>query len=58
LAIANQRSPQPLDPYHPDRLKIVSIFNALPVAGRPVLLEVAELIVGFTEGNQPGCDSE
>jgi hypothetical protein len=58
LAIANQRSPQPIDPYHPDRLKIMSIFDALPVAGRRVLLEIAELIFGFTEGNQPGGDSE
>jgi hypothetical protein len=58
LAIANQRSPQPIDPYHPDRLKIVSIFDALPVAGRRVLLEVAELVAGYTVGNQSGCDSE
>jgi hypothetical protein len=58
LAIANQRSSQPIDPYHPDRLKIMSIFDALPVAGRRVLLEVAELIVGFTEANQSGSASE
>ncbi len=58
LAIVNQRSSQPIDPYHPDRLKIMSIFDALPAAGRRVLLEVAELIVGFTEGNQSGGASE
>jgi transcriptional regulator with XRE-family HTH domain len=58
LMIANQRSPQPIDPYHPDRLKIVSIFDALPVAGRRVLLEVAELVAGYTVGNQSGGESE
>jgi hypothetical protein len=58
LAIANQRSPQLIDPYHPDRLKIMSIFDALPVAGRRMLLKFAELIFGFTEGDQSGCDSE
>jgi hypothetical protein len=58
LAIANQRSSQPIDPYHPDRLKIMSIFDALPGAGRRVLLAVAELIVGLTEGSQSGGASE
>lgn len=58
LALANQRSSQPIDPYHPDRLKLMSIFDALPAAGRRVLLEVAELVVGFTGGNQPDCDSQ
>ena len=58
LAIANQRSSQPIDPYHPDRLKIMSIFDALPGAGRRVLLEVAELVAGYTAGDQSGRDSE
>jgi hypothetical protein len=58
LALANQRSSQPIDPYHPDRLKLISIFDALPAAGRRVLLEVAELVVGYTAGNQPGRDSQ
>ena len=58
LALANQRSSQPIDPYHPDRLKLMSIFDALPAAGRRVLLEIAELVVGFTGGNQSGCDSQ
>jgi hypothetical protein len=52
LAIANQRSSQPIDPYHPDRLKLISIFDALPATGRQVLLDVAELIVGLTEDDQ------
>jgi hypothetical protein len=58
LALANQRSSQPIDPYHPDRLKLMSIFDALPAAGRRVLLEVAELVVGYTAGDQPGGDSQ
>ncbi len=53
LALANQQSSQPVDPYHPDRLKMMSIFDALPVAGRRVLLGVAELILEVTEGKEP-----
>ena len=56
LAIANQRSSQLVDPYHPDRLKIMSIFDALPVDGRRVLLNVAELIEGFTQVKESGND--
>jgi len=33
-------------------LKMMSIFVALPMAGRRVLLGVAELIVGLTEGKE------
>jgi len=58
LAIANHQSSQPIDPYHPDRLKIMSLFDALPIAGRRVLLEVAELVAGYSTGNQSGRDSE
>ncbi len=58
LALANQRSSQPVDPYNPDRLKMMSIFDALPVAGRRVLLGVAELIVELTEGRESNRDKE
>ena len=51
LALANQKASQPVDPYHPDRLKIMSIFDALPSGGRRVLLNVAELIGDFVDGN-------
>ena len=42
LALGGQDADQPIDPYHPDRLKIIKIFDHLPAVGRQALLQVAK----------------
>jgi hypothetical protein len=42
LALGGQDTNQPIDPYHPDRMKIVNIFDHLPPVGRSALLKVAQ----------------
>lgn len=42
LALGGQDTDQPIDPYHPDRLKIIKIFDHLPAVGRQALLQVAK----------------
>jgi hypothetical protein len=44
LAMGGQDSNQPIDPYHPDRIMIVNIFDDLPPVGRTALLNVAKAI--------------
>jgi len=41
LALAGQVTGQSIDPYHPDRVKIIRIFDGLPPTGRSALLTVA-----------------
>ena len=42
LELGGQDTDQPIDPYHPDRLKIIKIFDHLPAVGRQALLQVAK----------------
>ena len=49
LALGGQDADQPIDPYHPDRLKIIKIFDHLPAVGRLALLQVAKAISLISE---------
>ncbi len=49
LALAGQTEHQAINPYHPDRIKIMSIFDHLPAEGRSALLRVATALADILE---------
>jgi len=49
LALAGQTEHQVINPYHPDRIKIMSIFDRLPAQGRNALLRVATAFIDIVE---------
>jgi DNA-binding XRE family transcriptional regulator len=52
LALGGQDADQPIDPYHPDRLKIMDIFDHLPPVGRLALLKVAQVFSSLKATNE------
>lgn len=52
LALGGQDADQPIDPYHPDRLKIMNIFDHLPAVSRTALLAVAQAFFSLNVSNE------
>lgn len=52
LALGGQDADQPIDPYHPDRLKVINIFDHLPPVGRLALLQVAQSFASMNAANE------
>ncbi len=55
LALAGQTEAHAINPYHPDRIRVMRVFDRLPTEGRTALLRVAN---AFADLYRPMMEGE